>query len=126
LTEYQKKRRAAQVLCDAASSLTYRIINAMRRAGQRAHLAHIALDTLGNEADKHLLTNEIDICGREWVLLEAWEQDLLSATAAAELLSSFEDIDGIVDEVPYDDPLEPFPPLTAEYRELLRKELPSC
>ena len=97
----------------------------MRRIDQRAYLAQLAMDTLGDEADQPLIREEIGIAAREEALLQQWEQDLLTPSSAAELLNSFDVIAGIVDDGPFDQP-EPFPPLTAEYRDRLKKALRSC
>lgn len=89
-------KQASQALLSWALNMSEKVAASMREIGDRGQMAKKILRELP-EADKALLENEIEICGREWTILETLHEDLFNAGLTLELWRQRESLERLVE-----------------------------
>ena len=97
--EYQKRqhiKKAEQIIENWAEQTAMRVSLHMQEIGQRQRFAEMVLQEFPADVDVKLLTEEIRICRREWILLETLGDDLENPAAKLELWKSRHAVEGVV------------------------------
>jgi DNA primase len=100
---------AAAVIANWVNHLTPNVNAHLRETGQRARVARLAG-----------WRDEIDLLGREWMVLETLAEDLQDETMVLDLWRQRELIENLIEDVAEHPLKEEFPPLTAEYRAIVK------